>query len=92
MRYQCGCKSLYGMNCPKCNDEQIKTCVICNCDCAVGPFEAKQMGELSSQALDRRHGIPADADLRKSGTTASNRESFGKILQNSMGVSVEPSI
>ena len=87
MRYQCGCKAIFGSNCPSCGGEDFDSCEICNCQCSVGPFVKSQMGLMSSQVKDRKHGIPADADLRQSMTTAINRSLFGSVLANSLDVS-----
>ena len=88
MKYQCGCNAIFGSNCPRCDGDDIDSCEICNCPCSVGPFTESQMMQMSSLEQDRKRGIPADADLRQSMTTAINQSIFGSVLANSLEVSV----
>ena len=88
MKYQCGCNAIFGSHCPRCGGDDIDSCEICNCPCSVGPFMESQMMQMSSLEQDRKRGIPADADLSRSMTTATNRSHFGSVLANSLEVSV----
>ena len=58
MRYQCGCKSLYGMNCPKCNGEQIETCRYAIVIVPLDPSKPNKWGNYL-----RKHKIVAMAFL-----------------------------